>query len=166
MPRKPGGAGVSVHSSVILVGMEIEVITMASDELVAAFTRLMPQLNPAHPAPGRADLQAVVESPGSTILVARSVGGEIIGTLTLVVFRTPAGVHAWIEDVVVEGAQRGQGVGEALTRAGVALAGQQGAHAVELTSRPAREAANRLYRRLGFRLRETNLYRLEISEIC
>ena len=79
------------------------------------------------------------------------------------VFRTPAGVHAWIEDVVVDESARGQGMGEALTRAGIELAREKGARAVELTSRPAREAANRLYQRLGFKRRETNLYRMEME---
>ena len=146
--------------------MNIEQVVVITDEAARAFERLMPQLNPFHPAPGREALQAVVDSQAADILLARDEAGIIIGTLTLVVFRTPAGVHAWIEDVVVDEAARGRGVGEALTRAGIALARERGAGAVELTSRPAREAANRLYRRLGFRLRQTNLYRLEMSEFC
>ena len=78
-------------------------------------------------------------------------------------FRIPSGVRAWIEDVVVDEAARGQGVGEALNREALRLAAEQGARTVELTSRPSREAANRLYQRLGFKMRETNVYRYELG---
>jgi ribosomal protein S18 acetylase RimI-like enzyme len=83
--------------------------------------------------------------------------------LTLAVFRIPTGVRAWIEDVAVDTEARGKGIGEALTREAVRLAAARGARTIELTSRPSREAANRLYRRLGFELRETNVYRYTIS---
>ena len=105
----------------------------------------------------------MVSAPGTHLLVARaSPDGRppaIVGTLTLVVFRIPTGVRAWIEDVVVDESARGRGVGEALTVAAIGLATGAGARTVDLTSRPTREAANRLYRRLGFELRDTNVYR-------
>ena len=63
------------------------------------------------------------------------------------------------EDVVGDGEARGQGAGQALVEAAVEHAGKLGARTVDLTSRPSREAANRLYRRAGFELRETNVYR-------
>ena len=66
-------------------------------------------------------------------------------------FRIPTGRRAWIEDVVVDSAQRGKGVGEALTREALRVAQAAGATTVDLTSRPSREAANRLYQRIGFR---------------
>jgi len=81
--------------------------------------------------------------------------------MTLVVFRIPTGVRAWIEDVVVDEAARGRGVGEALNRVAIQRAHDAGARTVDLTSRPSREAANRLYSRLGFEQRDTNVYRLE-----
>jgi ribosomal protein S18 acetylase RimI-like enzyme len=95
------------------------------------------------------------------LLVARdrSAGGRIVGSLTLAVFRIPTGVRAWIEDVVVDTVARGKGAGEALSRTALAIAAERGARSVELTSRPSREAANRLYRRVGFEPRETNVYR-------
>ena len=106
----------------------------------------------------------MVAAPGTHLLVARgtsdgAAGGPIVGTLTLVVFRIPTGVRAWIEDVVVDESVRGRGVGKALTLAAVDLATKVGARTVDLTSRPSREEANRLYRRLGFELRDTNVYR-------
>jgi ribosomal protein S18 acetylase RimI-like enzyme len=93
--------------------------------------------------------------------VARDGGGEIVGSATLVVFRIPDGVRARLESVVVDGARRGQGIGEALCREVIARARARGARKLDLTSTPAREAANRLYRRLGFQQRQTNVYRLD-----
>jgi len=89
--------------------------------------------------------------------------GPIVGMLTLAIFRIPTGIRAWVEDVVVDGASRGRGVGEALTQAAVAFAGARGALTVDLTSRASREAANRLYQRIGFELRDTNVYRLKLG---
>ena len=131
------------------------------DELVAAFTRLLPQLSRGAPVLTRAAIREIVEGPASTVLVARDgrAGGQIVGMLTLVVFRIPTGVRAWIEDVVVDEGVRGRGVGEALSQEAIRRAVGLGARTVELTSRPSREAANRLYQRLGFVRRDSNVYR-------
>ncbi len=139
--------------------LEIHEVTEVTDALVAAFARLVPQLSSSAPPPGRTELQAMVDSPSTTLFEARVDDGEIVGTLTLVVFRIPTGMRAWIEDVVVDDAARGRGGGEALTRAALAKAAVLGARTVDLSSRPSREAANRLYQRLGFEQRETNMYR-------
>jgi ribosomal protein S18 acetylase RimI-like enzyme len=143
--------------------LRIEAATAASDELVEAFRRLVPQLSSSASAPGGEELAAIVDSPAATILVARD-DDRIVGTLTLVVFRIPTGARAWIEDVVVDEAARGRGVGEALAREAIRRAAGAGARTIDLTSRPHRVAANRLYEKLGFRPRETNLYRLELGE--
>lgn len=142
--------------------MHIERQTAVTDELVEAFRRLMPQLSSSNPAPTRAELAEMIESPAITLLVARDDGGEIVGSLTLAMFRIPTGRRAWIEDVVVDSAQRGRGIGEALTREALAIAKAAGATTVDLTSRPSREAANRLYQRVGFEKRETNVYRYKL----
>ena len=142
--------------------MRIEVVRQADDELVEAMARLVPQLSPRARPPGIAELMEIVATPSTRLLVARDGDGRIVGTLTLVFVRIPTGVGAWIEDVVVDDAARGQGVGEALTREAVRLAELGGAGSVNLTSRPDREAANRLYRRVGFEPRETNVYRLRL----
>lgn len=141
----------------------VEIVTEVTAELVEAFGRLVPQLSSSNPAPSVAELAEMVASPATSLFVARGEGGTVVGTLTLCAFRIPTGVRAWVEDVVVDGAVRGQGVGEALTRAAVAEAGCRGARTLDLTSRPSREAANRLYRRLGFTLRDTNVYRLVLG---
>lgn len=135
--------------------------TSVDDQLVAAFERLTPQLSRSNPAPGRAMLQEIVDSPATTLLVAR-LGDLIVGSLTLAQFVIPTGRRAWIEDVVVDESARGCGVGEALNRAALARALADGARTVDLTSRPSREAANRLYQRLGFVSRETNVYRHQL----
>ncbi|HZW04722.1 MAG TPA: GNAT family N-acetyltransferase, partial [Anaerolineaceae bacterium] len=114
--------------------------------------------------PTRAEIQQMADSDASIVLMARDPEtGRLVGSLTLVVFRIPTGVRAWIEDVVVDGEMRGKGIGEALTVAALERARQEGAKTVDLTSRPSREAANRLYQRVGFERRETNLYRYKLQ---
>ncbi|MGA1361381.1 MAG: GNAT family N-acetyltransferase [Ilumatobacteraceae bacterium] len=140
----------------------IERTVQVTDEIVGAFGHLIPQLSSSNPPPTRAQLEAIVASPACVLFLAR-VEGRIVGSLTLATFPIPTGVRAWIEDVVVDGDARGHGVGEALNRAAIEEARARGAITVELTSRPSREAANRLYRRLGFVQRETNVYRYSID---
>jgi ribosomal protein S18 acetylase RimI-like enzyme len=138
----------------------VEEVTAVTAEVIEAMARLVPQLSRSAPLPTDDEVAEIVSSPATILLAARSEdGGPIVGLLTLAVFRIPTGVRAWIEDVVVDESQRGRGVGEALTREAVRRAAAAGARTVDLTSRPSREAANRLYRRLGFVVRETNVYR-------
>ena len=138
-------------------------VTEATPEVLDAITRMLPLLSKSAPAPSFAEIAEIAKSPATTLLVARDAGGGIVGTLTLAMFRIPTGVRAWIEDVRVAEEVRGQGCGEELTLAALDVARAGGAKTVELTSRPEREAANRLYQRLGFKLRETNLYRYELT---
>ncbi len=139
----------------------VEVVTAVTPELVAAWEGLLPQLSSSAAPVTAAALAEIVDSPAVSMLVAR-VGGDVVGSLTLVEFPLPTGRRAWVEDVVVDGSARGRGVGEALLRAAVARAAELGARTVDLTSRPSREAANRLYRRVGFVARETNVYRVDL----
>ena len=141
----------------------IEIADEPTDELVDAFARLIPQLSKSSPPPTRDELAAMIGSDASDVLVAR-VDGRIAGSLTLVTFRIPTGVRAWIEDVVVDESARGHGVGEALNQFALDLARRKGAKTVDLTSRPSREAANRLYQRIGFVARDTNVYRFDLGD--
>lgn len=143
--------------------MSVEIVECdaADPEVVAAFQRLTPQLSSSSPPPTAEELAEIVASPATVLFLARS-NGEIVGSLTLVLFRIPTGLRAWIEDVVVDESARGRGVGEALSRAALERARSLGARTVDLTSRPSREAANRLYRRIGFEQRETNVYRFQL----
>ena len=137
--------------------MTIEPIRGVDERLVADLARLLPQLSPDRAPPTRAELEALVSQPGVELLAATD-DGRTVGMLTLVVYRIPSGVKARIESVVVDETARGKGVGEALTRDALERAVAAGARRVELTSRPMREAANRLYPRLGFERLETNVY--------
>ena len=129
-------------------------------DALRALTRLLPQLSSSAPAPTEADLVEMVDSPATVVFVARDEpGGDIVGSLTLALFRIPTGLRAWIEDVVVDETARGRGAGSALVDAALARAQTAGCRTVDLTSRPSRTEANRLYTTLGFELRETNVYR-------
>jgi GNAT superfamily N-acetyltransferase len=145
--------------------VEIVEATEVTPELVAAFERLIPQLSTSNPPPTADELSAIVDSPASILLLAvdPDAGGAILGSLTLAWFRIPTGVRAWIEDVVVDGEARGRGVGEALNLHAIERARAVDAKTVDLTSRPSREAANRLYQRIGFVPRETNVYRFVLD---
>lgn len=137
--------------------MRIEQVSVADQELVDAIARLLPQLNAARTPPTLAELAEAV--CGQTVLVARDPETDaIIGTLTLVLYRVPSGLKGRLEDVIVDSDGRGRGVGEALVREGMARASQAGVMMLELTSMPFRESANRLYRRLGFVRKPTNVY--------
>ena len=141
------------------MAVTIEQVSTVDDELVAAFERLIPQLSTSNPPPSRDALEEIVGDPGNVVFVARDDGGTIVGTLTLATFRIPTAMRAWIEDVVADSAAAGQGIGKALSQAALDEARRRGAKTVELTSRPSREAANHIYRSLGFELRDTNVYR-------
>lgn len=145
--------------------MTVEIVTGSTPELVEAMGRLIPQLSRSAPALTAVECEALVAQNGVYLFIFRSDespdGGvrPILGMLTLATFTIPTGLRAWVEDVVVDSAARGQGAGRALVEAAVAHAATLGARTVDLTSRPSREAANRLYQRAGFHLRETNVYR-------
>lgn len=136
-------------------------MTEVTDDVAEAFNRLIPQLSSSNPPPTREFLSRIVDSEASILLAAEE-DGVILGSLTLVVFLIPTSVRAWIEDVVVDEAGRGKGVGAALNEEALSRAAALGATTVDLTSRPSREAANRLYQRLGFEARETNVYRYKV----
>jgi ribosomal protein S18 acetylase RimI-like enzyme len=142
--------------------LSVAQVTEVNDEVVAAIVGLLPQLSGSAPTPTPASIGEIVASPATVLLVARDEQGAIVGTLTLAVFRIPSGVRAWIEDVIVDTAARGRGAGEAMTRVALDVAVAAGARTVELTSRPSREAANRLYERIGFERRETNVWRITL----
>lgn len=141
--------------------VEISIAGAATSEVVEAFARLLPQLSSSAVPLTREALTEIIGAPHNTVLLARdpAAGGRIVGTLTLVLFRIPTALRAWIEDVVVDDAARGRGIGEALTLAAVSLAKSRGAKTVDLTSRQSRKAAHRLYEKSGFHVRDTSVYR-------
>jgi ribosomal protein S18 acetylase RimI-like enzyme len=138
--------------------VRISVADTDDDELVEAFERLIPQLSSSSPPPDRTLLGELVDNDDTVLFLAR-LDGAIVGTLTLAFYRIPTGLKAWIEDVVVAETARGHGIGSALSEAALEEARRRGAKDVNLSSRPVREEANRLYLRLGFYVRDTNMYR-------
>jgi ribosomal protein S18 acetylase RimI-like enzyme len=141
--------------------VEVVIAETATPEVVDAFARLLPQLSSSAARLTREALADIIGAPHNTVLLARdpSAGNRIVGTLTLVMFRIPSGMRAWIEDVVVDDVARGRGAGEALTRTAVDLARQRGARTVDLTSSQSRHVAHRLYEKAGFHVRDTSVYR-------
>jgi ribosomal protein S18 acetylase RimI-like enzyme len=140
----------------------VDIVRSVDDELVEAVARLMPQLPSSGPAPGSAELDEVIKATGTTLIVARD-DRTIVGMLTLHTFRAASGVHAWIQDLVVDKDATGRGVSECLTREAIRVGVEQGARTTELTSRPSHVGAGRLYQRIGFQRRETHLYRYRRS---
>ena len=156
--------------------MSVELIEQSSPELVAAMERLIPQLSRSAKPLTAQQTQALVDQDSVYLFVFRTdkpviaadgnevEAGTILGMLSLATFAIPTGVRAWVEDVVVDAGTRGMGAGQQLVEAAVAHAQKIGARTVDLTSRPSREAANRLYQRAGFQLRETNVYRVTLEK--
>jgi ribosomal protein S18 acetylase RimI-like enzyme len=142
--------------------MRVAIADAATAELVAAFAQLIPQLSRSNPPPTAQQVAEIVAAPATDVFVATADSGEIVGVATLATFRIPTAMRAWIEDVVVDEAHNGRGIGTALTLAMLDRARELGCKTVELTSRPSREAANRLYQRLGFQIRDTNIYRYDL----
>jgi ribosomal protein S18 acetylase RimI-like enzyme len=143
--------------------VDIKAVSASTLELTQAISLLLPQLSSSACNFTEDDLRQIVKAPSTSLLVARS-KGTFNGMLTLVVFRIPTGVRAIIEDVVVDEHHRGQGIAEALTQEALARAHAAGARTVDLTSRPSREAANRLYQKLGFERRHSNVYRFSFED--
>jgi GNAT superfamily N-acetyltransferase len=143
--------------------MQVEAVTAATPELHAALARLLPQLNATLEVPDMERLRRLVADPAVTLLVAKD-GDEIVGTTTVIVYTTPYWIKARLDEVVVDAAARGRGVGEALVRASLDVGRRRGAQIAELQSGkgPARAAAHRLYGRLGFRIRDTDVFRIEL----
>jgi ribosomal protein S18 acetylase RimI-like enzyme len=140
----------------------VDIASEATPELLAGLNHLLPQLSTTATALTSSDVEALVDSSSVTVFIARD-EERIVGSLTLVVFPIPTGLRAWIEDVVVDESARGTGVGEALTNAAIDESRRRHVRSIDLTTRPSREAANRLYARLGFEQRETNVYRFVLE---
>jgi ribosomal protein S18 acetylase RimI-like enzyme len=142
--------------------ISVRIAASVDADLVAAVTALLPQLSRSAPPPTREQLARIVADSATTLFVAED-DGRIVGTLTLAAFEIPTGRRAWIEDVVTDAAARGKGVASSLVKAALAHATEIGARTVDLTSRPDREDANRLYVQLGFEQRITNVYRYSVA---
>jgi ribosomal protein S18 acetylase RimI-like enzyme len=141
--------------------VRISEVDSASVDVLDALQHLVRELSSSAAKPHGAELEEIIESPVTRLLVARGETGDVVGMLTLALFRIPTGMRAWIEDVVVDQRARGMGVGETLVREAIRIAGEHGARTIDLTSNRSREAANRMYRKLGFSRRDTTVYRID-----
>jgi ribosomal protein S18 acetylase RimI-like enzyme len=142
--------------------VKVEIATTLTPAIVDAVHRLVPQLSQSKPAPSVDELGELVSSPATDLFIALDDDGTVVAIATLVNFRIPTGLRGWIEDVVVDESARGQGIGEAVTQAMLDRARELGCLTVDLTSRPSRDVANRLYQRAGFVMRDTNVYRYDL----
>ncbi len=145
--------------------MHIFEMTDITDEIVQAFQCLIPQLSQHSTPPTKNLLAAIAASPDTFTFLVRfpAEDSAIVGSATLATFQTPTGRHGWIEDVIVDDKARRRGIGRALVETCLGKARELGLREVNLTSRPSREAANRLYQELGFVRRDTNVYRYPID---
>jgi len=134
-----------------------------AEALAEALVGLVPQLSRSNPPPSLDEVRAILAHEAITQFLARDDAGRIVGVSTLATFPIPTGWRAWVEDVIVDEAVNGQGIGRRLTEAMIDRARELGCKTVDLTSRPSREAANHLYRKVGFVQRETNVYRYAIE---
>lgn len=142
--------------------MRIYEAHVVTEAMVNAFKKLIPQLSPNSPVPSKSELENLINSENTSIFLAEEEG--IIGTLTLVFTKIPTGNKVWIEDVVVDNAARGKGVGKELIKFAIEYVTGKGIKQINLTSSPEKIGANKLYQKLGFAKRETNVYRLTIEE--
>ena len=144
--------------------MKIIQPTEITEEILIALKTLTKQLSPNKKPPSKKDLEEIINSENSILFIAKSKNEEIAGTLTLLINRIPTGQKVWIEDVVVDNKFRGKGIGQKLTQFAIDYAIKRGIKEINLTSNPARIAGNKLYQKLGFTLRETNIYRLNLKK--
>lgn len=145
--------------------MRIEAVRHTTLELHESLARLLPQLNPTLPLPDTERLERIVADPDVVLLVARDdANDEIVGTTTVIVYTTPFWIKARLDEVVVDASARGRGVGEALVKAALDVARERGAQIAELQSArtEAREPAHRLYERLGFQVRNSDVFRIAL----
>jgi ribosomal protein S18 acetylase RimI-like enzyme len=142
--------------------MKIYKLVTVTDSVLNAFRKLIPQLSSSCDLPTKKDLDDIINSNNTQLFIAEE-NNEIIGTLTLVFNKIPTGYKVWIEDVVVDNRARGKGVGKALTQFAIEYTSNENIKNINLTSSPDRVVANKLYQKLGFVKRETNVYRLTIN---
>lgn len=141
--------------------MRIEAVSEVTTELQESLARLLPQLNPRLLVPDLERLRRLLADPAVALLVARD-GDQIVGTTTVVIYTTPFWIKARLDEVVVDAGARGKGVGEALVKAALEVGRERGAQVAELQSGrgEARAAAHRLYERLGFQIRDSDVMRV------
>jgi len=144
--------------------MKIREIKEYQPEIQDAIGKLSTQLTGKEYKVGKERIEAIISDENSHLIVALNDKGFVLGMATVGIYNSPTGKKGWIEDVVVDEGSRGQGIGENLINFAVEFAKNQQADVVMLTSKPERITANKLYKKLGFQLKETNVYRLPLKK--
>jgi len=142
--------------------IRIDWVSETTEDMAQAIEGLIRQLSPDATPPTLEQIDDIVDSKCSSLFIARDADDRIVGMIILVTYRISTGMRVWIEDLVVDKKARGRGIGEALCRRAIEEARELGAKTIDLTSRPSRQEANQLYQKLGFKRRDTNLYRLTL----
>lgn len=143
----------------IMKKLKFQEINEFQSSYLADINQLLAQLSSSHPSISQQELQNILSSPNSHLYVVL-LEERIIGMATLCTYLCPTGRKAWIEDVVVDSAFRGKGLGKLLANNIIDVVNKQGNTTLMLTSRPSRIEANHLYQSLGFEKRETNVYKM------
>jgi ribosomal protein S18 acetylase RimI-like enzyme len=142
--------------------MEIMRLREATEEAVRDIGVLISQLREHEVETTLSEMKAIVNDENSICIVARD-GERIVGMASLYILQKFGKRIAHVEDVVVDDEYRGRGLGKSLMEAVIASARENDVSTLNLTSRPAREAANALYQKLGFEKNETNAYRMKLK---
>ena len=140
----------------------IEQIKTYTADLENTLNNLLMQEDPTVEKLTEDRIKEMIAAEANRLFAAKTSDGFIVGMITLIVYRIPAWKKAWIEDVVVDAKFRKMGIGTKLMQHAIGVARCEKVHSLNLTSRPQRELANKLYKSLGFEKRDTNVYRMEL----
>ncbi|HEY4520964.1 MAG TPA: GNAT family N-acetyltransferase [Candidatus Paceibacterota bacterium] len=141
--------------------VEIVRLTEAHEQALKEINSLIHQLSPRLPKCSMELLQRIAADDNLELWTAKD-GERIVGMATLAIVVIPESPRAQIEDVVVDEQYRGQGLGERLSTKLIERAREKKIPTITLSSRADRVAANKLYQKLGFQMKETNIYRLKL----
>ncbi|MDL2238752.1 GNAT family N-acetyltransferase [Bacteroidales bacterium OttesenSCG-928-K03] len=141
--------------------MRIKQLTTLSGEILNKINNLLPILSDNVRTLKHEELEEMINDKNTVIFIAEE-DEDIVGMLVFIIYKLPSGVKAWIEDVIVKEEQQGRGIGRMLVETAIEYAKKLNIKKIDLTSSPFRIAANILYPKLGFKKRDTNVYRLEL----
>jgi ribosomal protein S18 acetylase RimI-like enzyme len=141
--------------------MTIEILKEASPEILEDINALLRELRSERADGSLDELERIVADPDIAVFISRD-QEHVVGIAFLFMMQKIGKRNGYVEDVVVSSTQRGKGLGRAIMQELITHARTHGLSALYLTSKPAREAANALYQKLGFELQKTNPYRLAL----
>ncbi|MDA7790670.1 GNAT family N-acetyltransferase [Opitutales bacterium] len=140
--------------------IRIRKVSEQTEKDLREINNLIPQLSQSAKLLTKAEFTSLLNAESTHLYFAED-KEQVLGMLSLVTFPIPTGLRGWVEDVVVDTTARGKGVGKLLTMHALKEAQKMGVLTIDLTSRPSRDVANRLYQSVGFSARVTNVYRFK-----